>query len=107
MPIESFYASGLLLRGLRSEHEAIAWSLLRKTRNGGDVVNIRETLGKDGNLVRRAFNELIAAHILSETIIDEMQPPSLSNCNYGVHPDQRKAVTFSFKEKKKSLRRPS
>ncbi len=104
MPIDSFYDQGLLMRGLRSEHEAIAWSLLRKTRNGNEVVSIRKTAGKDNLLVRRAFDELIAAKILSETIIDEAQPASLSNCNYRVHPDQRKAVTFSFNEKKKKLR---
>ena len=107
MPIDSFYDQGLLLRGLRSEHEAIAYSLLRKTRNGTDVVGLRETAGKDGNLVRQAFKELITSHVLSETIIDEAQPASLSNCNYKVHADQRKAVTFSFNEKKKKLRHPS
>lgn len=104
MPIDSFYDQGLLLRGLRSEHEAIAWSLLRKTCNGSTVVNNRETAGKDTLLVRRALSELISANILSETVIDEAQPASLSNCNYHVNPDQRKAVTASFNEKKKKLR---
>ena len=107
MPIDSFYDQGLLLRGLRSEHEAIAWSLLRKTTRGSDVVGNRETLGKNGNLVKQALNELIATNILTETIIDEAQPVSLSNCNYHVHPDQRKAVAYSFNEKKKKLRHPS
>ncbi len=107
MPIDSFYDQGLLMRGLRSEHEAIAYSLLRKTRNGTEVVSIRETAGKDTNLVRQAFKELVTSNILSETIIDESQPMSLSNCNYKVNANQRKAVTSSFNEKKKKLRHPA
>ncbi|MDP3741730.1 MAG: hypothetical protein Q8R15_00270 [Candidatus Micrarchaeota archaeon] len=107
MPIDSFYDQGLLMRGFRSEHEAIAYSLLRKTRNGTDVVGLRETAGKDGNLVRQAFKELVTSSILSETVIDESQPLSLSNCNYKVNAAQRKAVTTSFNEKKKKLRHPS
>ncbi len=104
MPIDSFYDRGLLLRGLRSEHEAITLSLMRRSYSGSVVVKKREIAGKEISLVKRALTELIAANILSETIIDEAQPASLSNCNYCVHPDQRKAVVASFVEKSKRLR---
>ncbi|MFH0713794.1 MAG: hypothetical protein V1931_04435 [Candidatus Micrarchaeota archaeon] len=104
MPIDSFYERGLLMRGLRSEHEAIAWSLLRKSINGEEIVSIRETAGKDGALVRRAFTELVTSHVLSETIIDAALPSSFGNCTYRVHPDQKKAVAFSLNEKNTRLK---